>query len=414
MLNSASGDTFFAGTDDAFLMLAQSFGYRSDDLAGVLSFLVGAAATINPADPYALLGDVVRYHSVAGTVTEASLTDGVDNSLVTALGAALTESGGLLVDGDPDTASVGPHPSVIGNGITVYTIDSILLPSDFVQVATVMNGTNNADTLVGSGGNDVMNGNYGDDVINGSAGNDVIFGGNGSDILSGGNNNDEIYGGGQHDTLFGGSGNDTLFGDNGDDSLNGGSGNDTLYGGSNGDTLVGSGGDDILYGGTGVDVLSGGTNNDILFGGASDDFLNGDGGNDQLFGESGNDTMRGGAGNDILVGDGGNDRMYGGTGDDTFYGGTGDDRFYGDAGADTFVFSGVLNSDTVWDFQTGTDVAVFQGYGIADFAELMTHAQELGGHTFIDLGVWGRVQLHDVTLAELSATDFIFIDAPLT
>ncbi|MFI8225737.1 calcium-binding protein, partial [Pseudomonas sp. NPDC085632] len=50
----------------------------------------------------------------------------------------------------------------------------------------VINGTNAADTLVGTAGDDQIRGYAGDDVLNGGAGNDVLMGGEGADQINGG------------------------------------------------------------------------------------------------------------------------------------------------------------------------------------------------------------------------------------
>ena len=50
----------------------------------------------------------------------------------------------------------------------------------------VINGTNAADTLVGTAGDDQIRGFAGDDILNGGAGNDVLMGGEGADQINGG------------------------------------------------------------------------------------------------------------------------------------------------------------------------------------------------------------------------------------
>jgi Ca2+-binding RTX toxin-like protein len=50
----------------------------------------------------------------------------------------------------------------------------------------VINGTANADNLVGTAANDTINGLGGNDTINGGAGNDTLDGGLGNDTLTGG------------------------------------------------------------------------------------------------------------------------------------------------------------------------------------------------------------------------------------
>lgn len=64
----------------------------------------------------------------------------------------------------------------------------------------ILNGTQKADTIIGTAQNDSIFGDNGNDTINGGAGDDHIDGGNGSDILSGGAGNDVIDGGNGQDT----------------------------------------------------------------------------------------------------------------------------------------------------------------------------------------------------------------------
>lgn len=82
---------------------------------------------------------------------------------------------------------------------------------------TVLEGTNNAETIYGTSGNDLIQGLDGNDTIWAQAGNDRLEGGAGNDYLDGGAGDDSIYGGIGNDTLIGGAGIDTLDGGAGDD-----------------------------------------------------------------------------------------------------------------------------------------------------------------------------------------------------
>lgn len=81
---------------------------------------------------------------------------------------------------------------------------------------TIIEGTDEADSMVGTIEND---------YLNGKMGNDTIEGGDGADQLQGGYGNDDIYGQ---------DGDDVLDGGHGEDSLNGGAGNDFLISRSDG------------------------------------------------------------------------------------------------------------------------------------------------------------------------------------
>jgi serralysin len=84
-------------------------------------------------------------------------------------------------------------------------------------VSTIINGTDNAETINGSGGNEIIKGLLGNDRLNGNAGNDVLIGGGGNDSLFGGAGNDVLLGAnplsptpgrGSYDILQGDAGND--------------------------------------------------------------------------------------------------------------------------------------------------------------------------------------------------------------
>eukprot|EP00581_Thalassiosira_minuscula_P022735 CAMPEP_0184416812 /NCGR_PEP_ID=MMETSP0738-20130409/9759_1 /TAXON_ID=385413 /ORGANISM="Thalassiosira miniscula, Strain CCMP1093" /LENGTH=768 /DNA_ID=CAMNT_0026776337 /DNA_START=64 /DNA_END=2367 /DNA_ORIENTATION=+ len=79
------------------------------------------------------------------------------------------------------------------------------------------------------------------------------------------------------------------------------------------------------------------TGNDTLTGDDGDNYLRGRGGDDSLLGGLGNDILRGDEGNDTLRDGGGNDDLRGGEGNDTWFMGSGNDTFDGGAGIDTVV-----------------------------------------------------------------------------
>ncbi|WP_246844210.1 glycerophosphodiester phosphodiesterase family protein [Hydrocoleum sp. CS-953] len=102
----------------------------------------------------------------------------------------------------------------------------------------------------------------------------------------------QIQGTPQAERLIGGTGNDTIVGLNGADTLAGRFGDDLI---------IGSRGDDLLRGQSGDDILQGRQGNDILLGGDGDDVLNGGQGRDRINGGPGNDTMTGGASIDRFI-----------------------------------------------------------------------------------------------------------------
>lgn len=128
-------------------------------------------------------------------------------------------------------------------------------------------------------------------------------------------------------------------------------------------TLSGTGGNDFIRTGIGDDILSGAAGDDTIRSGAGRDHVEGDDGADRLNGGAGDDTLKGRKDNDVLNGGTGNDLLKGGGGADVVRGGNGRDELFGGAEADTFEFRDVEESlngkkyrDTIFDFETGTDV----------------------------------------------------------
>lgn len=183
-------------------------------------------------------------------------------------------------------------------------------------------GSDGADTLVGTGEGEEISAGTGNDQAHGYGGDDSIDGGEGRDVL------------------HGGEGNDTLLGTAGDDLLHGEEGSDVLSGGDDEDTLFGHFGADTLLGGEGNDSAHGGQDDDLLMGGSGADALHGNDDDDTLTGGSGEDTLFGGTGNDFIWGaeeEAEQDYLNGGEGDDTLFAGEGDVVTAGD-GADQIWF----------------------------------------------------------------------------
>ncbi len=136
----------------------------------------------------------------------------------------------------------------------------------------------------------------------------------------------------------------------------------TLVGTTNQDLILAFAGNDLAAGELGDDLIRGGDGDDVLRGdrnsrsaqvgeAGGDDIIYGGAGSDRIGGKSGNDTLLGEAGDDQIWGDDGDDIIYGGLGNDTL---TGDD-FSGGQGSDTFVLAVGEGTDTIVDFEVGTD-----------------------------------------------------------
>jgi serralysin len=151
--------------------------------------------------------------------------------------------------------------------------------------------------------------------------------------------------------------------------------------GRDNDFVDGNGGNDVIHGGRGNDVILGGTGNDVLFGNQDNDTINGDAGRDVIHGGLGNDVISGGAGRDILS---------------------------GNAGMDTFVFAKGSQTDTILDFQNGTDKIDLSAFGFTSFADLAHAITSKGAFTTINLGNGDKIELAGIRAHQLDATDFLF------
>ncbi|MEM8504731.1 MAG: phytase [Cyanobacteria bacterium P01_D01_bin.1] len=193
-----------------------------------------------------------------------------------------------------------------------------------------------------------------------------------------------------------------------------------------GNILSGSDADDVLTDGDessklaglmGSDLLAGGLGDDVILGGSGDDVLRGDrnsrsaqtgkaGGDDLIYGGAGNDRIGGKSGNDRLFGDSGNDQVWGDDGDDLIYGGLGNDiltgdNFSGGQGIDTFMLATGEGTDTIVDFETGTDLIGLLG-GLS-FGQLTFAGSE------IRVGEEVLATLNNVMTADLTAASFTVI-----
>ena len=192
---------------------------------------------------------------------------------------------------------------------------------------------------------------------------------------------------------------------------------DTLAGSELNDRLVGGLEDNTIRAGVGDDQVAGGLGHDQLFGETGNDVLRGDlnsrasggkqGGNDWLVGGAGNDRIGGKGGNDTLLGNDGDDQLWGDDGDDLLWGGLGNDTLTGDdssggAGTDTFVLAAGEGTDTIADFEIGTDLI-----GLAD--GLTFGALSFSGNA-ISLGNETLAILQGVETTTLTAASFVQVD----
>ncbi|MCU0546964.1 MAG: DUF4347 domain-containing protein [Oscillatoriaceae cyanobacterium Prado104] len=291
-------------------------------------------------------------------------------------------------------------------------------------------GNNTGDIIGGGSGNDTILAGKGDDLGFGGKNNDLMFGELGSDTLVGDEGDDSLYGCFQsesgdangRDLLFGGSGNDYLDGGESSDSLGGGVGNDTLRGGTDDDLLRGEDGDDLMYGDDGSEIMCGDAGNDTIYGDRADDrgvavgaqgqqdCISGDVGDDLIYGNEGQDSLNGDDGSDSLYGGKDNDILNGGAGDDWLFGDGGEDTLIGGTGGDLFVLGSSSGSDTVLNFEVGTDKFVLTGGLSFEALRLTSTFNGTVQQTVLQVAATGEV-LADVFGANnvISAIDFVSI-----
>jgi Ca2+-binding RTX toxin-like protein len=130
------------------------------------------------------------------------------------------------------------------------TLSGVEMSSNVFGGDDNIQGSTEADTLLGFGGNDFIIGSATD--ANTDAG-DVLLGNGGSDV---------IYGMAGNDSIVGGS--ELVDDSDGDDRIIGGTGDDRIYGSGGNDFIDGGADDDLIVGGAGKDILKGGAGNDIF------------------------------------------------------------------------------------------------------------------------------------------------------
>ncbi|MBE0496622.1 MAG: hypothetical protein IBX45_09450, partial [Campylobacterales bacterium] len=230
--------------------------------------------------------------------------DWVDFSLIATTGGVSLNLGGIA-------GPLGARFSVDG---TEY--NQVITSIEHIQ------GTEQADVLVGNASGNTLSGGAGADLMYGISGNNHLLGGAGNDTLFSGTGNDTIDGGGDVNTVdysyshsanvrvnLSGSAQDGLADGRGatismtDTLVNihnvtTSSGNDTVWGSSENNVINTGAGDDTIYATGGTNTLCAGNGADVIYGGTGVDTIYGEDGNDTIYASAGNDTIEGGTGND--------------------------------------------------------------------------------------------------------------------
>ncbi|MES2494101.1 MAG: calcium-binding protein [Pseudomonadota bacterium] len=286
-------------------------------------------------------------------------------------------------------------------------------------------GNDEDNSINGNDGDNLLIAGGGADRVGGESGNDAIFGQAGDDYILGGSGIDYVVGGIGIDTIDGGSGADELHGEQGDDALVGGEGffTDIMVGGDGNDWLDGQSGlgdYDLMYGNLGNDRYLVDTPADLVFEQAGEGvdtvFAAIEGAGYYLYENIENLTLWDetpyGVGNalaNVLTGNYFDNWLLGGAGNDTLNGDYGNDVLFGESGADAFIFEIGTGSDIIGDFELGIDKIVLSDYADydLDFAQIQGRMFQDGNVGAIYLPQGDIVILHNVTMADLTAGDFV-------
>ncbi|MBR0717279.1 VCBS domain-containing protein [Bradyrhizobium liaoningense] len=114
--------------------------------------------------------------------------------------------------------------------------------------------------------------------------------------------------------------------------------------------------------------------------------------------------------NDTIIGSNlTDDSLAGGSGNDYLTGGFGTDFLTGGAGADVFAYSNLGNTDFISDFShaQGDLIEIAGVAGITSFADVQSHATQVGNNTVITFDAVNSLTLINTTLGSLTASDFV-------
>jgi len=129
--------------------------------------------------------------------------------------------------------------AVNDNGVQIIDI-STFCGRDESDYDYTIEGTANADYLLGTAEDELIHGYGGNDFIRGMGGDDCIYGGEGNDFIQAGAGDDIVFAGPGEDVVRTGKGVDAIYGEAGDDILH----------------AVRSNGSNTLDGGDGVDICT--------------------------------------------------------------------------------------------------------------------------------------------------------------
>ncbi|CAN7568797.1 Ig-like domain-containing protein [Phenylobacterium sp. LjRoot225] len=386
----------------------------------------GSVITISEGET--ILGTTVVDEGANWSMTLSGLADTVHNFTISAADPAGNKStttlklyhGGTIIFGDGDVVLSG-HAAAAGE-----TLNYSDPPSTPSQVLTLVGDVNGLSGQA-SGGDDILTLSYWSPIVIG-------------DALS---ITDDAHGGDDQISSSSGQRTATSVGDAVSLSGHATGGDDTVsavcvflggsvgIGDANSMTDYARGGDDVVTA-AGAGKFSIG----VAYGDAGTMSGNAVGGRDTVtavvaFGDAGSLTDNAQGGDDVvtgedhapywtnlLYGDGAELLDHARGGNDTVVGtSSADDQMWGDAatvqstattGADLFVIQWNGGRDEIVDFELGKDRIEVDGYGFTGFADLSSHFQNTAEGVQISLDAYNKILVRGVTVAQLTAGDFVF------
>lgn len=366
LVNGGGQDIYRGGNGQDRFMVAANAGSQkfSIDLSQntILNDSFGKTETITGVEH--VTGATNRANDLIGNAGTNVLTGGNKKDLLNGKGGDDVLEGGRGKDtyiggsgNDWATVAAKQNTGIKVNLLQERVIDDGAGNAEVIRGVENLNGTANADRLIGDNDANIFSPNGGADVIDGKGGNDtLIFGvnlvlnGTGAlvaDLAAG----TFTFGDGPQGTV---TNVENLIG--------------SYYGA---DTLKGDGGDNTLVAGGSLLIT------DFLIGIQPGDVLRGRGGDDKLIGNGVDVQMFGGAGNDKLI------SAYGYT-----------DELTGGAGADLFIFKGNAGASatrTVKDFEDDVDTVRIKAseFGINPSLSatdvINTYGTTVNGHAALDI-----------------------------
>jgi hypothetical protein len=337
-----------------------------------------------------------------------TLTDDDEgNSLLVGNGGADT----IVGNGANDTMVGGSGPgslfftsqdaTIVGNGndsivtgagntdVTTSTGRSRI----YLGAASNVLHSNGTDTIIASGGtiaNDTVQATGSVLVFAPPVGLMNLYAGAGADTVvctpggtlrmyGGAGNGGSLWGGGpgSFTQYFGGQGNEIVVGEQGTMYVQGGAGAITMFGGTGTAEIFGTAGPSAYVIGEGASTVKAASGNSVWLVGAANESLVASGGDVLFWGanSAGNNVMQAGNGPITMSGGSGNDTLIAGTGAATMSGGGGGNIFSFTSG----LTGGALATDTITDFQVGTDLIALNGY--AGGIDAVLETQKISGNT---------------------------------